>query len=75
MIANFKHTSRDFNRNFIVKIYGNGINKAVGFAGYFKIIGDDALAHKLLQKAADYYEGDVLHCKLRRGIKISFYNA
>lgn len=74
MIANFKHTSRDFNRNFKVKIYGNGINKAVGYSGYLAAIGDDKLAHRLLQKAADYM-GDVLHCKLRRGIKVSFYNA
>ena len=74
MIANFKHTSADFNRHFKVKVYGNGINKAVGFSGYMAIIGDEALAFRLLDKAAAFM-GDVLHCKLRRGIKVSFYNA
>lgn len=74
MIRNYTYTSRDFNRNFKVKIYGNGINKAVGFSGYMAAIGDEALAKRLLDRAFNCMD-DVCHCKLRRGIKISFYNA
>ena len=37
-------------------------------------IGDEALAKRLLDRAFNCMD-DVCHCKLRRGIKVSFYNA
>ena len=66
------YTSKDLNRNFICRIYGNGINKAVGFSGLCAIVNDDELVQRLMDRAMNCME-DVCHCKLRRGIKVSFY--
>lgn len=70
-------STRLINLNFRIKISGvdeNGkkINTLVGVAGLIKAIGIE-LANKFLAKAFD--KGmDKLICKLRRGIKISFYS-
>lgn len=70
-------TTRMINLNFRIKISGvdeNGkkINTLVGVAGLIKAIGIE-LANKFISKAFD--KGlDKLICKLRRGIKISFYS-
>lgn len=71
-----KFFTRMINLNFRIKISGvdeNGkkINTLVGVAGLINAIGIE-LANKFLAKAFD--KGlDKLVCKLRRGIKISFY--
>lgn len=70
-------STRMINLNFRIKISGvdeNGkkINTLVGVAGLIKAIGIE-LANKFIAKAFD--KGmDELICKLRRGLKISFYS-
>lgn len=70
-------STRMINLNFRIKISGvdengNKINTLVGVAGLINAIGIE-LANKFLGKAFD--KGmDKLVCKLRRGIKISFYS-
>lgn len=70
-------STRMINLNFRIKISGvdeNGkqINTLVGVAGLIKAIGIE-LANKFLANAFD--KGlDKLICKLRRGIKITFYS-
>lgn len=64
------------NRNFRLKVYGidaagHRINKLVGVAGLVALIGMDLL-NKFLDRAFGSME-DVCVCKLRRGLKISFY--
>lgn len=71
------YSTRVINMNFRIKVYGrdeNGkrINTLVGVSGLINLIGIE-LFNKLITKAFN----SVLDCfvaKLRRGLKISFYN-
>lgn len=70
------HTTLNINRNFKIKAFGrleNGkkINTLVGVSGLIRLIGEE-LADKFICKAFRS-TGDKLDCKLRRGIKITFY--
>lgn len=65
-------STASINRNFIIKIYGNGQNKAVGVTGLRGAVQDDNLVNKMLSKAFATME-DKQVCKLRRGLKVSFY--
>lgn len=70
-------SSAEINRNWRLKVYGvdafgHRINKLVGVAGLVALIGVEML-NKLLRRAANCLL-DVCHCKLRRGLKISFYS-
>lgn len=76
MKENLYYTTMAINANFRIKVSGrdeNGkrINKLVGVAGAIALIGVDML-NKLLKRAFASME-DVCVCKLRRGIKFSFY--
>lgn len=67
----------EINRNYRLKVYGvdtagHRVNKLVGVSGLIALIGVEML-NKLLARALRCME-DVCHCKLRRGLKISFYN-
>lgn len=66
------------NRNFKIKVFGiyNGkkINTLVGVSGLIRIIDDMELTNKLIAKAFRC-KGDKQVCKLRRGIKVTFYYA
>ena len=66
------YTTHEINRNFKIKVYGQGLNTLVGVAGLRSIVEDDALCNRLLDRAFNA-EGDKQVCKLRRGIKITFY--
>lgn len=69
-------TKKDINRNFIIKVSGlynnEKINKAVGVSGFLALVNDIALANRLLERAFDC-PLDKCECKLRRGIRITFY--
>lgn len=69
-------TKREINRNFIIKVSGlyndEKINKAVGVSGFLTLVDDIALANRLLERAFDC-PNDKCICKLRRGIKFTFY--
>ena len=71
------YTTTEINRNFRIKVAGidgngNRINTLVGVSGLIKLIGED-LFNKFVKRAFDCMQ-DVCVCKLRRGLKVSFYN-
>ncbi len=72
------YSSKEINRNFKIKVSGihegKKINTLVGVKGLLNMVGDNALAERLLDRAFNSMD-DVCVCKLRRGIKISFYVA
>lgn len=73
---NLNYSTREINRNYYIKVYGidesgNKINKLVGVSGAIALIGIEML-NKLLDRAFNSME-DVCVCKLRRGIRFSFY--
>lgn len=69
------YTTKEINRNFRIKINGivdgKKINTLVGVSGLIKLVGVE-IANKLLRRAFRCVK-DAEHCKLRRGLKISFY--
>lgn len=69
------YTTKEINRNFRIKINGivdgKKVNKLVGVKGLIELIGVE-MANKLLRRAFRCVK-DAEHCKLRRGLKISFY--
>ena len=71
------YSTSEINRNYRIKVSGidnngNKINKLVGVSGAIDLIGIEML-NKFLDRASNCME-DVCVCKLRRGIKFSFYN-
>lgn len=70
------YTTKEINRNFKIKVNGivNGkkVNVLVGVSGSIKIVGDIKLVNRLLKRVFNCY-GDKEVCKLRRGVKITFY--
>jgi len=70
------YTTSEVNKNFRIKVCGvdeNGkyINKLVGVAGSIELVGVELL-NKFLSRAFSCLD-DVCVCKLRRGLKFSFY--
>lgn len=70
------YTTSEINRNFRIKVRGladNGekVNTLVGVSGAIDLIGV-SMFNKLLKRAFASMD-DVCVCKLRRGIKFSFY--
>lgn len=76
--ADYKFLTKVVNRDFKIKVFGindgKKINTLVGVSGLINLIGVD-LANSLTERAfKHFYERDVIHCKLRRGLLISFYS-
>lgn len=75
MIEQLNYSTKMINANFRIKVNGiiNGkkINTLVGVAGAIALIGVEML-NKLLKRAFASLE-DKCVCRLRRGIKFSFY--
>ena len=73
-----KYTTKEINRNYKIKISGQyegrKINTLVGVSGLVRIVGDVDLINRLLDRANKDLT-DCCVCKLRRGLKISFYIA
>lgn len=70
------YSTRDINRNFRIKVSGvdgdgNRVHKLVGVSGAIALIGVE-MFNKLLKRAFSCMD-DVCVCKLRRGLKFSFY--
>lgn len=70
------YSSKEINRNFRIKVSGidnNGkrINKLVGVAGIIALVGIEML-NKLLRRAFNCLD-DACYCKLRRGLRVTFY--
>ena len=78
VMTTLKYTTREINRNYKIKVSGvydgNKINTLVGVAGLIRLVGDIELTNRLLDRAFNDMT-DCCVCKLRRGIKISFYVA
>lgn len=66
----------EINKSFKIKVAGiynnKKINTLVGVYGLIKIVGQE-MVNKMLSKAFKSKD-DVVYIKLRRGIKVSFYN-
>lgn len=77
-MATLKYTTREINANYKIKVSGlfdgKKINTLVGVAGLVRIVADLELTNRLLDRAFNSLD-DKIVCKLRRGIKISFYAA
>lgn len=77
-MATLKYTTREINRNYKIKvsgIYGGAkVNTLVGVTGLVRMVNDIELTNRLLDRAFATMDDKVV-CKLRRGIKISFYVA
>ena len=69
------HSTSEINQNFRIKVFGmvegTKINTLVGVSGAVALIGVD-MFNTLLNRAFASTT-DVCVCKLRRGIKFSFY--
>lgn len=70
-----KYSVSEINRNWKIKVFGyvdgKKINTLVGISGLINLIGQE-LANKLICRAfRDMLDKCI--CKLRRGIKITFY--
>lgn len=77
-MATLKYTTREINANYKIKVSGlfdgKKINTLVGVSGLVRIVADLELTNRLLDRAFNCLD-DKCVCKLRRGIKISFYAA
>lgn len=65
------------NRNYLIKVNGlspsgGKLNVLVGVSGAIALIGEE-LFYKFVGRAERDVNNDVTVCKLRRGIKFSFY--
>lgn len=75
-MATLKYTTREINHNYKIKVAGmldgKKINTLVGVLGLIKMVNDIELTNRLLDRAFNDMS-DCCTCKLRRGLKISFY--
>lgn len=76
MKKNLIYTTSEINKNFRIKVFGinnegKKINTLMGVAGILALIGEELL-NKFLTRAFNSMD-DVCVCKLRRGLKVSFY--
>lgn len=70
-----RYTTREINRNYKIKVAGlvdgTKVNVLVGVSGLIGMVGVE-MANKLLDRAFRCMD-DKQVCKLRRGLKITFY--
>jgi len=67
-----KYSTEFINQNWRIKVNGQGMNTLVGVSGLVNLLEDKALVNNLFDRAV-YGLGDKVSCKLRRGIKVTFY--
>lgn len=75
-MAQLNYTTAYINLEWLIKVAGvnnegKKINTLVGVSGLLALIGVD-LANKFLDRA-ERCRGDFVICKLRRGLKVTFY--
>ena len=71
-MSQLKYQSSTINANFRIKLYGKGVDKLVGVTGFIQAVDDIDLMNRLLDRAFNNRLDKVV-CKLRRGLKITFY--
>lgn len=73
--SGLRYTTREINRNYKIKVAGlvdgTKVNVLVGVSGLIGMVGVE-MANKLLDRAFRCMD-DKQVCKLRRGLKITFY--
>lgn len=74
--ATLAYSTAKINRDYRIKVAGidnngNKINTLVGVSGLFNLIGVE-LANKFLGRAYRCMD-DNCYCKLRRGLRVTFY--
>ena len=78
-MATLAYTTKQINSNFKIKVAGYNndtkkLNTLVGVSGLVNLIGVE-LANKFIKRAFENSRWeDKTVCKLRRGLKITFYN-
>lgn len=77
MKRTLNYSTTEINRNFKIKIYGmvdgKKVNTLVGVSGLIRLLdGAIDLINRLLNRAFSGM-GDKVVCKLRRGVKVTFY--
>ena len=77
MKKNLIYTTTEINKNFRIKVFGidetgKKVNKLMGVSGAMRLVGDIKIFNNLLDRAFNCMD-DVCVCKLRRGVKVSFY--
>ena len=77
MNAKLNYSTAHINRNYLIKVYGTTedgkkINKLVGVTGLIELIGVD-FANKFIERT-ERAMADLCVCKLRRGLKVTFYS-
>lgn len=70
-MTGLNYTTKEINRDYLIKVCGLGLNKLVGVSGLIALIGIDN-ANKTLARAYAA-QGDKCECRLRRGIKVTYY--
>ena len=76
-MKNLIYTTTEINKNFRIKVFGidetgKKVNKLMGVSGAMRLVGDIKIFNNLLDRAFNSMD-DVCVCKLRRGLKVSFY--
>lgn len=75
-MATLNYTTKQINRNYKIKVSGiyegQKVNTLVGVSGLVRMVNDIDLTNRLLDRAFNSMD-DKCICKLRRGLKISFY--
>ena len=76
-MKNLIYTTMEINKNFRIKVFGidetgKKVNKLMGVSGAMRLVGDIKIFNNLLDRAFNSMD-DVCVCKLRRGVKVSFY--
>lgn len=75
-MGTLKYTTREINHNYKIKVSGlfegQRVNTLVGVSGLMKMVDDVDLTNRLLDRAFSTMD-DKQVCKLRRGLKITFY--
>lgn len=73
--SGLRYTTKEINRNYKIKVAGlvdgSKVNTLVGVSGLLELVGVE-MANKLLDRAFRCMD-DKQVCKLRRGLKITFY--
>ena len=76
-MTTLNYTTQEINMNYRIKVFGvneeNGkkLNTLVGVSGLLKLIGAE-MFNKMMERREKCMD-DVCVCKLRRGLKVSFY--
>lgn len=77
-MAQMQYTKKQVNGLFKIKVYGkdrNGhkLNTLVGVSGLLKLIGIELFNKFVTRAKKAMYNADKVICKLRRGLKVTFY--